>query len=691
MVPNRSLPRRHSLIAVVLVARLRPGPRLIFHYPPSPQRRPRADDWPEQSKYDSEPDPGAVDLPSSLTQSARDVQGISPTGTTDADNEESAPGTLLGYSEDTLQKLLAPGCWADRKKFEVCLNGLTFVGHPVWAAQDGSWSRKHAHDDAGTKQESTPKVKPSRATRNGDGSHSELDDVTKDDPAPTKTTLDFQRVPNSFDSQAEGQTLGTSAASGSDTSVPTSPEPISMFNVVFVLDSARSNDNQQLASDLYNHVARKLSKALHYFQRQSQYVGLQTTTLLHLTAKARQDGGSLAKLNVQAVDRSELAWVLKELYEKISIGEIAGIRLSGMEMSLQTPQVAPPERQDESELGAHSGLLLLQNKAALLLELTHADASPLVMFIQGHTPTKSMQKQSAKLGIPLDEVLGLARHLIKWRKARAIKPLHPRNTYVIGREAPFEQLQTYYIDDYSKRFPLLPSLPQILKVLNGKPIKWGALIMSSDHRTPYMNILAYLVQHRFVEQLKTYGWLQAPTVAVPRQKRMSEEVNENRRPLSVTSLLSPQMRPVLDDDNKRPLSVTSLLSPQMRPVLDDDTISVSSERTSIPISAIDTAWKRLAMTPKPHESVELAAQEDLPERIKDPANLTAEDIRRLRHIRDSVDDQELSDRLPALSQYFDGFCALEESAAKQGLKRSKFETWLDALQRGGYLATFRSV
>ncbi|KAF2486778.1 nitrogen permease regulator of amino acid transport activity 3-domain-containing protein, partial [Neohortaea acidophila] len=462
MVQNRSLPRRHSLIAVVLVARLRPGPRLIFHYPPSPQRRPREDDWPEHSKYDSEPDPDAVDLPSSLTQSARDVQGISPTGTTDADNEENATGTLLGYSEDTLQKLLAPGCWADRKKFEVCLNGLTFVGHPVWAAQDGSWSRKHAHDDAGTKQESTPK------------------------------------------------TLGTSAASGSDTSVPTSPEPISMFNVVFVLDSARSNDNQQLASDLYNHVARKLSKALHYFQRQSQYVGLQTTTLLHLTAKARQDGASLAKLNVQAVDRSELAWVLKELYEKISIGEIAGIRLSGMEMSLQKPQVAPPERQDESELGPHSGLLLLQNKAALLLELTHADASPLVMFIQGHTPTKSMQKQSAKLGIPLDEVLGLARHLIKWRKARAIKPLHPRNTYVIGREAPFEQLQTYYIDDYSKRFPLLPSLPQILKVLNGKPIKWGALIMSSDHRTPYMSILAYLVQHRFVEQLKTYGWLQAP-------------------------------------------------------------------------------------------------------------------------------------------------------------------------------------
>jgi hypothetical protein len=49
---------------------------------------------------------------------------------------------LLGYDVGSVERLLSPGRWCEKKKFETCLDGATFVGLPVLAKQDGTWAAR---------------------------------------------------------------------------------------------------------------------------------------------------------------------------------------------------------------------------------------------------------------------------------------------------------------------------------------------------------------------------------------------------------------------------------------------------------------------------------------------------------------------------------------------------------------------
>ena len=710
MAPGRGSTGAGRLVAVLLVTRSRPGPKLVFHYPPDPQPIPSGRDGTRNGfNLDDNSDSDAENENLSLLAGSGTPGQPEKSASPERDGPSSSTTTaatdrILGFSEDSLEKILSPGCWCDRKKFEVCLNGLTFVGHPVHADHDGSWARKHTHvthADHGAYEDAqapfgitvtelppapvtaskaarvdyrdyqgaqtpfripTPELpqQPSKASRATRADYGYYEDAqTPFGIAVTEPVHDFTHVPDSLQSQY-GPSLATSMNSASTLSTA-GLELLTSLHVVFVLTKSHSETRQRDVSDMYEHVAKKLTKALHYCQRQTSYVGVETKKLLALKTRAKQEGANATVLCERMLDASELAWALKEVYDKISTGEVAGIRLDGMQMSLQIPLEADEMGDGSGGLDRHSGLLLLEDKDILLRELAHPDASPLAHFIREHTPTKSLQKHATKLGMAINDIVYLARHLIKWRKARSIAPLHPRNTYIVGPNAPLDQLDRH-MQEYARKFSALPSLAQVLKVLSGRPIKYGLLIPSRDHRAPYVDILAYLVRHRFVEQLKTFGWLQAPL--------------EPRRPLLDASV---------DNKNRRPLSVASLLSPQLRPA-DDDSASVSSERTAIPLS--ENAKKEDVI--KGDSGVD-SREHDTARIITDPLAPSPEDAQRLQNITEWIEDAELQDRLPSLLQHFDGETALENIAASQGLKRSKVETWLALLQSDGFLLTFRHL
>jgi len=430
-------------------------------------------------------------------------------------------------------------------------------------------------------------------------------------------------------------------------------EQMAMFNVVFVL----STTSQDEIKAMYQHVVKKLSKALQYCQKQSGYVAVQSRRLLALKAKAKQDRTDSDTGFSSMYESSELAWALKELYEKLSAGDVAGFRLNGMETSLQIPLPGMSNDREE-ELNPHSGLLLLDEKDILLYELSHPDASPLAYFIREHLPTKSFQKSAARLNIPVHDAIYLARHLIKWRKARVIAPLHARNIYVVSPDAPMDKLADL-IPEYARQFAALPSLPQMLKMLGGKPLKYGLLIPSRDHRMPYMDILAYLLRHGFVRQLKTYGWLQSSG------------------PGAVDG-----WQPAVTQSKLRP-SGQSLLSPHLRPV-EDDNVSVSSERTAIPLSVIREEREAHGVD-DPDSPVHTAGV------ILDPASPTGEERERCEVIQASIEDVELQSRLPQFLPYLDGEHTFEDIAAKEGFKRARVEDWFAELERQGYLLTFQSL
>ncbi|KAK3069248.1 Nitrogen permease regulator 3 [Teratosphaeriaceae sp. CCFEE 6253] len=648
-------PGASKLIAVLLVTQTKPGPRLVFHFPREPLvstlqdacERPGEDDSDQDSG--SEEDIRAVGRLLSNTQPfdllldrtvprdapARRPQAMSPSE------------TVLGYHIDSLEKLLSPGKWSDGKKFEVTLDGITFVGHPVYAGENGEWS-------SGSQSKSRIPQRAahaSQSSRRGDDANdqefSSVDasrvTITRPD-TPDRVAHDYAHVPESLDSQYT-LSLGTSVDSTSTASGAPSDQ-MAMFQVIF----ATRGEDQAYANEIHEHVATKLTIALHYCQKHNE-------KMLALKTLAKQNNTTADELWTQLVEHSELAWALREVYEKTAVGTVAGIRLDGKELCLQIPKESTSRDASSISLEPHSGLLLLEDKDVLLRELFHPDASPLAYFIREHTPTKPLQKLATTLNIPLHDVLYLAQHLIKWRKARAIMPLHPRNTYVLRAEAPIERVSEV-VQIYARRFAALPTLPQMLKVLSGKPIKYGLMIPSRDHRAPYMDILAFLDRYEFVAPLKTFGWLRAASLG--EKDTFTEEVHLPTKP-------------------ERPISGLSLLSPHLRPV-EDDGASVSSGQTvitTVPAGGGGETGKDDA-----------TAQQRL---ILDPADPTQEEAIAIEHIKDSISDTETGEMLPRILHHFDGEHAFEEIAVKEGLKRAMVEDLLGVLEMQDHLVTFRAV
>nr|POE71421.1 nitrogen permease regulator 3 [Quercus suber] len=662
-----------GILAILLVIRSRPGPKLVFHYPARPSLAGKTGERDLESELeDLSEDEYAKDtadleqklFEQPLWKDQRSNQVLERSTLNEREEAAVRVESILGHSVESLETLLSPGRWSNGRKFEVEMDGITFIGHPTFAAVDGTWSDlesaelsqlspRYMHVDE-TRSNSiathgTSGIdQPSQVSAQ---SSSALPDISK-----KAISRDFTHIPDSFDSQ-RGASLATSLNSTSTSSGP-SFEQMTMFNVLM----ACAGELKTQMNDLHQYVLVKLSEALLHCQQQSNYVGAESRKISKLKVKAKREHLGLEAESTLLLEGSDLAWAMMEAYEKLRIGDIATFKLNGMEMSVHIPSSFLRDKSRKTKLSPHTGLLLLESKEALLRELKHPDTAPLAYFIQEHTPTKSLQKHAINLRLPIEDILYLAQHLITWRKARVIAPLHQRNFYVAAPSAPLDQA-SQRAPGLLRRFPALPSLPMMLQMLSGRPIKYGLLIPSRDHRQTYMDLLAYLLRHGFVVQLKTSGWLMMP---------------ENLK----------QLRLQGDADVARTTNATSLLSPHIKN-LEDDTASVSSERTAIPfVSAVAMKDRIRQLSDDSKAATDMNDISDHKHVIRHPAEPSSEEAQALEYIRSTIADTELQEHFSSLLQYFDGEHVLEEIAAHRGMKRAKLEAWLEILTQSGHLMTF---
>lgn len=681
MDANTSSQRASGLIAVLLITRSRPGPKLVFHHPPIPQNINSQSDADQSGSPEDSSDSDADDD----EDGAEGDGGNRRRGASDSTVRHIGTGTqnianplekVLGYNVESLERLLNPGRWCEKKKFEICLDGVTFLGLPVYAKENGTWAARDDNDAVQQKHATEPALPPtlrkndSIETPEADSQQNSPDKelasgmagitiTAPETPAP-HLTADYSHVPDSFDSHGIAS-LGTSMNSASTTSGAIS-EQMTMFHVVFAL-SGKAGENTVQAAELYEHVAKKLSKALKYCQKRSNYVSIESRKLLAMKQRARAEKTDPATLWTQFLSHSELAWALQEVYNRISAHDIAGVRLDGMEMSLQIP---PKNNPGDLEVTPLSALLLLEDRETLVRALDdHRDASLLSYFIRESTPTKPLAKQATKLGIPEKTLLFLAQHLVKWRKARPIVPLHPRNIYIVHPKAPLSNLRALG-EQYGKRFSALPSMETMLAMLGGRPIKYGALIQSRDHRLPYMGILAWLVRHELVAPLRTVGWL-----------KMVEGAGEDGD---------------LDANQAdlRPMPVSRLLG--VRSNTSDDGSSVASDQTAF---ATGVPQSRPGTSAPDNNTKDESDQVDSEGQgigiIANPLDPSAAEKAVMRGIEASLEDAELRDRFSSLVKYFDGENAFEEIAGREGLKRAKVEDWIGELEKGGWIKSVRCL
>ncbi|PGG95607.1 hypothetical protein GX51_08205 [Blastomyces parvus] len=763
------------LVAIILIIQSRAGPRFVYHYPPNPstiissksrrnsrrksgakssESSPSSDeDWSSSDEEDERghSSSGVSSLSrgvsehsgrSGLSEKLNDKNTHAPSarghsaspsvqfkrrsGTPDSkqDNQPDAGRgealghfyqppweSLLGLPTNVWEKLLSPSPSWHKRRFEVGLNDLVFVGWPVFVREDGTWRKQK-------KKKKARKQRPS-------GERQELgdDDKEKGDQKNDIFSKQASGTEGDNDPAAENQNIVEGGVPPG--SPETDKDSMTMFNVVFVLNPPLLEYGLRVR-EKYENVIKKFGKGLKSEQARVDYVWKEAQTIVNIKEKAKESKLSLSRLYSELHSKSSLARAMATVYTSISNSRIASVTLTPeATMSLQAPPLTSTSYlpsatekaypglwlttadslsatddatgMDTSEpnqvLAKHFALLLLTDEATIVKDIEGSIGplgARLAHYIRVSKPTKSFAQISALSGIPLSDIQVLASHLVYWRRARAVPPLSQRDTYIVSPNADMSKL-AQATEVYEAAFPTLPSLPKMLHALSDTPKPYSRLIPSKDHKEIYYAILAWLLRGGWVTQLRTFGWVRvdpeikrAVDEALEREKEVKEREEREREATSTkadSENKEHDSKHVDDDhddndDDAKSSSSSSLES------------DASGEATPVPTRFSnqrynhdkDTETQRQKGRPsisslilRPHRASSLESHwlDEILSRFPEPSSQLANmESYNTPSPEESIDaDSSLQKYWPLFTKYFNGTDALEKIPVREGLNR----------------------
>ncbi|KAI9814423.1 MAG: Nitrogen permease regulator 3 [Pycnora praestabilis] len=734
-----TLPPNPCLVAILLVVKSRNGPRFVFHYPPHAREdgisshsawgdaygtsssltddsSADSDDQ-EWSSEDDEPphfkdkhlkhhDPSDAERSHrphhKRTRNPDDDEGDSSGD--DIRHQEGEVGweKVLGIGTDGLEKILTPSRAFNKKKFELTLDPLVFLSRPIFIREDGRWRKKRARPKSQGRG-----VEADAPNDNINGKEKAKDEGSLEKGNGAEAGSDYESGVDEGEDAEDPEHISTSTEDNM--------HAMTMFNVVFVLNPP-ALEYQIRVKEMYENIAKKFAKALKWEQARSNFVWTESDIILSLKETAKEKGTSINTLWSSILSKSSLALAISKVYSSISASKIAHVLISSSSVSLQIPQIistpvlptiTEPQmpglwlttansRFDDTDalpttnLAKHFALLLLDDEASILKDISNERSElsgPLEHYIRSSKPTLSFLQVSIASGIPLADIQFLASHLIYWRRARAIPPLHVRDTYIVSPNANM-QLLASATQNYAATFPTLPSLPKMLSLLSGIPRPIGNIIPSKDHRPAYLEILSWLLRGGWVTQLRTFAWIRVPSeikaaVAATQSERelsnaniMKDNGNEYHSDTVGYSPMSSR-RSSNNDDSLNPPRRPGYLSP---PLALSETGSTSSSQTAIPPSS--PINRRLSAS---------SLSSFRPSLILDPHKANAQESRWIDAIGASFEGEEEDVRTywPVFVKYFNGQHALEKIAVREGVKRKEVWRVLAVIEAKGVLQVVR--
>jgi nitrogen permease regulator 3-like protein len=544
-----------AAILLVIQSRSGSGARLVFHYPPEPLSAdedaagneelgsPNEDASSSSSNEDSSSEEEVHTLRPSYGRLGRQHNGRAAVLTTeDEDDQEHSKGSqqhnedrwmpawepLLGLGSSGLAGLLAVGRIWHKRKFELGINNLCFVGWPVFVREDGHWQRQ----------------KTRKAARSNN-LHQEK---------PADGDVADQKGENGADKAAEDST------DTEDTSSSSKKSQLIMFNLVFVLDPPTLESDVRVR-EMYQNVVKKFMRSLKHEQTRGDFVWKESEVIQAIKSRHQAQHSSAKSLYNELLSKSTLASAIASVYRAISTSRIASLNLSAStSIILQIPPVAsisvlpsltdPPvpaglwlttfndatpssseveglAAASTTQLAKHITLLLKETPQRIIKDAQVTGgplAAHLTKFVEAVKPTKSFHKIATASQIPWRDIQLFASHLITWRRAMVIPPLHQRDTYVVSPNADMSKFKSA-CKAYNAAFPTLPGLATILGALSGIPKPWMTLIPSSDHKEAYYEILAWLMKGGWVTQLRTFAYVRVS----PEVKKAVREQEKKER------------------------------------------------------------------------------------------------------------------------------------------------------------------
>lgn len=649
-----------------------------------------------------------------------------------SDRPEDGPGhssrlpweSLLGLPGSVWEKLLSPSRSWHKRRFEVGINDLALIGWPVFVREDGNWRKQRRK-----------KKKPRAEWDGGELGHNENAEdgqgenkmVSSPEMGASVAFIDSTISPTGI--KGGSITSGKFGRLPDDSIDPEDKDHMTMFNVVFVMDPPLLEYSSRV-KEIYENIIKKFAKALKWEQARTDYVWRESQHILQVRRKARESSMSLIILSAgychqveltpisetsvrnlysDLINQSPLARAIYTVYSSISASKIASVSLSpDVSISLQippltsipylpgpadkaypglwlttadstTPMDDPGTDDDDAPhqvLAKHFALLLLDSEAAIIKDVEASGgtlAPALAHYIGCSRPTKSFAQISASSGIPLSTIQMLASHLVYWRRARAIPPIHQRDTYIVSPNCDLSKLEVATIA-YQTAFPTLPSLPKMLSALSGTPRPYGSFIPSKDHKETYFAILAWLLRGGWVTQLRTFARIKVtPEIKLAVETALRKE--EVDRYLAKGS--SNTIADVEDSDDEDDDAASSSSSSLASHGSGDETPmpgrydAHARLRTSHKILDRCTALRLSSLIVSPHRASPLESRwlDEIVARFPDKPGPASG----LEGASPDIAPRDLQTILkkywPVFLKYFNGYDALEKISVRENLKR----------------------
>lgn len=634
MAFSGTLPPASNLHAILLITKSRSlGPRLVFHYPPlSPSAAALAaakdpswyrnesstasvDSHTSDSDWDSSTEADENDdLEVGSRTSGRGSGRTGPGGSRDRlklgiggwgrqetideediDDDHNGNGrhrggdydwnSVLGFKVDALEKILTPSEDYNKRRFELGVESIVFVGAPMFVREDGLWKKLRRKRK---KKSELQKIEDGDLV--GNLSITEEEEV-KPEPFvyPPGFEPGYGHETLSVPGSAAPSEAGSDARSNSTAGHDDNPD-MTMFNVVFVLNPP-ALEYQRRVKEMYDNVTRKYAKALKYEQARFQYVWKESKRIIDMKQRAKENGDSISVTWKNLLATSPLAKSIAILYDAISNDKIAHIHFDAtFNTSFQIPQAMStpylpnalePQMpglwlttsnvvldEEEAPMTQHAALLLLEDPEVLIKDLggeSSENGAAIAGLIRRIVPTKSLLKISKKHNISSHDMEYIASHLVYWRRARLVDPLSQRDTYIVSPNADMNYLPAA-ASNFARHFPTLPSLPKFLSLLSGTPRIYKSFIPTYEHRDTYLEVLAWLMRGGWVTQLRTFAWIRVTpeikaqvAVEMEREERIKKAEEARKELASETgsvnaSLFSDKRSSLLSDHTARSLT-----------------------------------------------------------------------------------------------------------------------------------------
>ena len=199
-------------------------------------------------------------------------------------NGESEPEWehLLGFPTSSLEKLLSPQRYFHKKKLEIGLDELVFLGYPIFAKEGGTWRRRR-------KKKREPKRKSDNGSQKASIERVHEDHVYAGGEASSKHENSTEVDGTKGESQVNDSDLqGSDASETKSTSTGDGDNEMTMFTIVFVLRPPLLEYKVRVM-DMYDNIVKKFAKALKYEQVRSNYVWKESRKILEMKDKAKEN------------------------------------------------------------------------------------------------------------------------------------------------------------------------------------------------------------------------------------------------------------------------------------------------------------------------------------------------------------------------------------------------------------------